>query len=154
MGRGQATGGQASTSCATWMSVRSRLTGTESIAAAFSSQAVTFTVLVDSDYEGPVTNTAVITHPTLLAPVVVQAVAYVTDDPVLFISKTASPDPVPVGTELAYTVRVVNAGQQATGLVITDVLPADTEYVAASATASGQLVGGRVRWTLPVLRVG
>jgi uncharacterized repeat protein (TIGR01451 family) len=122
--------------------------------AAFSSQVLTFTVLVDPDFEGAITNTAVITHPSLLNSVVVQAVAYVTDRPVLFISKSASPDPVPLGSELAYTLRVVNAGQQATTLVITDVVPANTQYVAGSATANGQLAGNQISWNIPVLKSG
>jgi uncharacterized repeat protein (TIGR01451 family) len=88
----------------------------------------------------------------LLTPVVVSAVAYVTDQPILFISKSAMPDPVKVGSELAYTIQVVNAGQQATGLVITDVIPANTSYVPGSATVDGQLIGNQIRWEVPVLK--
>jgi len=121
---------------------------------AFASELITLTVLVDPDYEGPVTNTATISHTGLLNPVIVEAVAYVTNRPVLFISKSASPDPVPTGSELAYTIRVVNAGQQATGLVITDVIPSNGEYVVASATANGQFASGQVRWETPVLKPG
>ncbi len=120
--------------------------------AAFSSQFITFTVLVDPDFEGAVTNTAVISHPSLLSPALAQAVAYITDDPVLFITKSAAPDPVGTGQELAYTLQVVNAGQQATGLVITDVIPTGTQYVAGSATANGQLQGNQVKWTFPLLK--
>ncbi len=119
---------------------------------AFSSQIVTFSVLVDPDYEGAITNTAVISHPDLLNAVTVEAVAYITDRPVLFVSKSASPDPVRIGSELAYTIRAINAGQQATGLVITDAIPANTQYVTGSATAGGQLVGGQIRWQIPVLK--
>lgn len=118
----------------------------------YSSQLVTFTVRVDPNYAGPVTNTATINHSGLLTPVVVSAVAYVTDQPVLFISKSAAPDPVKVNAELAYTIRVINAGQQATGLVITDVIPANTSYVPGSATADGQLIGNQIRWEVPVLK--
>ena len=121
---------------------------------AFASEMITLTVLVDPDYEGPVTNTATISHTSLLSPVIVEAVAYVTNRPVLFISKSASPDPVQTGAELAYTLRVVNAGQQATGLVITDVLPSNGEYVVGSATAGGQFASGQVRWEMPVLKPG
>jgi uncharacterized repeat protein (TIGR01451 family) len=78
-------------------------------------------------------------------------VAYITDQPVLQISKTARPDPVQVGEELLYTIHVVNLGQQATSLVITDTLPANTTYVLGSATSSGQLTGNTLRWDLPVL---
>jgi uncharacterized repeat protein (TIGR01451 family) len=120
--------------------------------AAFSSELVTFTVLVDPDFEGAITNTAVISHPSLLNAVNVQAVAYITDEPVLFITKAASPSPARLGDELVYTIRVINAAQQATNLVISDVIPANTEYVPGSASANGQLVGNQVVWNFPVLQ--
>lgn len=122
--------------------------------APFSEERITLTVKADPDYEGPLTNTAVITHPDLLEPVTVTAVAYVTNDPVLRMSKTASPDPVPAGEVLRYTIRVVNHGQQATQLVITDVIPAGTTYVAGSATAGGQRDGDLIRWQTAVLDPG
>lgn len=117
--------------------------------AALSSEVVTFTVLADSDYQGPITNTAVISHPDLLDEVVVQAVAYVTELPVLRITKSAAPDPVKKDAELFYTIRVVNLGQQATDLVITDTVPENTEYV-----AGGELEGAQVRWETSVLEPG
>ena len=119
-----------------------------------SAQLVTFTVRVDPNYAGPVTNTATISHSGLLTPVVVSAIAYVTDNPVLFISKSASPDPVKVNSELTYLIQVTNAGQRATGLVITDVIPADTSYISGSASAAGQLIGNQVHWDMPVLEPG
>jgi uncharacterized repeat protein (TIGR01451 family) len=122
--------------------------------AAFSSQVVTLTVEVDPDYQGAITNTAVISHPELLTDVVVSAISYVTDEPVLHISKSASPDPVAVGGELTYQIQVVNLGQQATDLVITDTIPANTTYVDDSATAGGQLAGDEVRWEALVLEPG
>lgn len=71
------------------------------------------------------------------------------------ISWSASPDPVERGAELLYTIRVVNLGQQATTLVLTDVLPANTTYVTDSATTGGRLVGDQVRWDdVPVLEPG
>jgi uncharacterized repeat protein (TIGR01451 family) len=122
--------------------------------APYSSRVVTFSVLVDPYYEGVVVNTAVISHPGLLSEVVVDAVAYITTKPVLQIVKSASPDPVKQGAELAYTVRVVNLGQQATGLVITDTIPSNTAYVPDSATAGGELVSDQVRWEIPELKPG
>ncbi|MBN1136965.1 MAG: DUF11 domain-containing protein [Anaerolineae bacterium] len=120
----------------------------------FSEQAMTFTVIVDPYFQGAITNTAVISHPALAAAVVAKAVAYITDQPVLQIVKSDSPDPVVQGSELKYTIRVINVGQQATGLVITDTIPANTEYVAGSATGGGQLVGDQVQWSLAVLTPG
>jgi uncharacterized repeat protein (TIGR01451 family) len=115
----------------------------------FSSEVITLTTLVDEDYQGPLTNTATITHPDLLNEVNVTAVAYVTDEPVLEISKRASRNQVERGRTLRYTIRVVNRGQQATELVITDTLPQNTEYVPGS---GGKLVGGEeLRWTASTL---
>jgi uncharacterized repeat protein (TIGR01451 family) len=121
---------------------------------AFSEEQITFTVHADPGFEGTLTNTAVINQPELLHPVTATAVAYVTNDPVLQISKQATPDPVPRGSALHYTVRVVNAGQQATDLLITDTLPAGTSYVEASATGGGQVSEGTVSWHTPVLDSG
>jgi len=121
---------------------------------ALSEELITFTVKVDPGYEGPVINTAVITHSSLSADVIVQAVAYVTDDPVLNITKSASPDPVDIGDELLYTIHVGNQGQQATELVVVDALPMGTSYVPFSASGNGQLIGNEVTWSFPVLPGG
>jgi uncharacterized repeat protein (TIGR01451 family) len=123
---------------------------------AFSEEVVTFTVLVDEDYTGPVTNTAVISHPQLLDEVEVDAVAYFTDKPVLEITKRASPDPVEQGAELRYTIRVVNLGQRATGLIITDTVPLNTTIITDRITAGGVFdeVGGQVQWQIDFLEPG
>jgi uncharacterized repeat protein (TIGR01451 family) len=122
--------------------------------APYSSELITFSVVVDDFYEGPITNTAIITHPGLLEPVEIEAVAYITNKPVLQITKTDSPDPVELGEELEYTIRIQNLGQQATTLVITDTIPVGAEYVLDSTSGSGQYTGTGVRWTLPVLAPG
>jgi uncharacterized repeat protein (TIGR01451 family) len=116
---------------------------------AFSSEVITCSVLVDADFQGTITNTAIISHPNLLNPVEVNTLAYITEKPVLKISKTASPDPVEKGAPLLYTIRVVNLGQQATNLTITDTVPSDTEYL-----GGGNLLGDQVRWNVPVLKSG
>jgi uncharacterized repeat protein (TIGR01451 family) len=121
---------------------------------ALSSEIVTFTVLVDPDFQGAITNTATISHADLRAEVVVDAVAYITDQPVLRISKSAWPDPVERGEDLEYTIRVVNLGQPATHIVITDRLPANATYVPGSATSNGQLVNDGVLWTVLALAPG
>jgi len=122
--------------------------------AAYSEQLITFTVMVDPDYTGTVTNTAWITHPSLLEPIKVSAFAYITDKPVLQISKTASPDPVHYGKELQYTLHVVNLGQQATRLVVVDSIPGSSTFVPYSANGNGQLFTGKVKWDFPVLDTG
>ena len=103
-------------------------------------------MLVDDRYTGAITNTAVISHPDLLNEVTVEAIAYITDQPVLQISKTASPDPVATENELLYTIQVENLGQLATSLIITDMIPVGTTYVPDSATAGGQLTDGVLEW--------
>lgn len=117
----------------------------------FSEEVITLTVLVDEGFKGAITNTAVISHPTLLNEVEIEAVAYITDLPVLFINKHATPDPVGAGEELLYTIRVSNIGWQASELVISDTIPANTTYVPGSASAGGVLQGNAVVWTIPVL---
>jgi uncharacterized repeat protein (TIGR01451 family) len=110
---------------------------------------LTASVLVDTDFQGALTNTVVISQPDLLAPVERHAVAYITEQPVLLIQKRATPDPVELGGLLTYRLRVTNLGQQATLLVITDVLPANVTYV-----SGGSLVSDTVRWEWPVLKAG
>jgi uncharacterized repeat protein (TIGR01451 family) len=120
--------------------------------AAFSSEVLTFTVLVDPDYYGYITNTATISHPRLAEPVTATAVAYiVADRPILHVTKSASPDPVEVGHELTYTLHVANDGLRANEVVVVDRIPQYTKYVTGSATAGGQLIGNQVRWGIPAL---
>jgi uncharacterized repeat protein (TIGR01451 family) len=120
----------------------------------YSTELITFSVLVDDDFEGVLTNTAKVAHPTHSEGVDVSAVAYVTNDPVLKITKTATPDPVKPDGELLYKIRVANLGQQATNLVVTDTLPVNVEYVSGSANASGELVGDQLHWEFSLLDPG
>ena len=120
----------------------------------FSEEVITLTVLVDDGFTGAITNTAVISHADLNEPITKTAVAYITDQPVLTIVKHATPDPVNLGEELTYEIRVVNLGQQATQLMITDTIPANTSYVPDSATASGVVISGTVVWNISVLDPG
>ena len=123
--------------------------------AGFSEERITFTVLVDPDYEGTLVNTARISHPSLITDVVVSTDAHATVEPILHIVKSASPDPVQRGSALRYTIHVSNRGQPATELVIVDQIPAGTEYVAGSAMpASGKLEGNEMRWTMLDLGAG
>src|SRR6185295_7065547 len=64
------------------------------------------------------------------------ATTTVSSAPVLSISKTDGPDPVAAGANLTYTLSWSNTGNMnASGVVVTDTLPADTTFV--SATAGG-----------------
>jgi uncharacterized repeat protein (TIGR01451 family) len=118
-----------------------------------SSEVVTFTVLVDEGYQGPITNTAVISHPALPNEVIVHAVAYVTDKPVLRITKSAWPDPVEENGVLHYRITVSNLARKATELVITDTVPHNTEIITDSITANGKYnpANRQIRWTSGLL---
>jgi len=122
--------------------------------APYSEQLITFTALVDDFFEGVLTNTATITHTSLKQPVDVTAVAYITDKPVLRISKIATPDPVMVGGSLLYQIQVTNLGQQATRLVVTDTIPAHTSYIFGTASSGGLVTDNVIQWNLPVLDSG
>ena len=110
--------------------------------------------MVDDFFKGVVTNTATISHDSLMLDKVVTAVAYITDEPVLRISKIAMPDPVMINGTLLYQIQVTNLGQQATLLVITDTIPLNTTFIPGSASSGGQLLDGAVQWNFPVLNPG
>src|SRR5207249_4640233 len=77
----------------------------------------------------------------------------VTSAPILAVSKTDSPDPVAAGGNLTYTIAYANNGSAgATGVVITDSVPANTTFL--SATAGGTLASGVVTWSVGNLAAG
>ncbi|HEV8201840.1 MAG TPA: fibronectin type III domain-containing protein [Candidatus Polarisedimenticolia bacterium] len=97
------------------------------------------TYAIDSNETSPVAGGAVTTT--------------VSSVPVLTISKTDGPDPVLAGANLTYTLNWSNTGNQdATSLVVTDTVPANTTFV--SATGGGTESGGVVTWTAPTLAAG
>ncbi|HKB08602.1 MAG TPA: DUF11 domain-containing protein, partial [Candidatus Polarisedimenticolia bacterium] len=73
--------------------------------------------------------------------------------PVLNISKTDAPDPVVAGSNITYTISYSNTGPtRATGVVITDTIPANTSFVSAS--NGGSLAAGVVTWNIGNLNGG
>src|SRR5258707_5832663 len=73
--------------------------------------------------------------------------------PILAISKADGPDPVAAGGNITYTLSYSNTGNQnATGVVITDTIPANTSFV--SATGGGTLAAGAVTWNIGALAAG
>ncbi len=74
----------------------------------------------------------------------------------LAISVTHSPDPIGTKRPLTYTVQVTNHGSMdATGLVVTDTLPANITYVSATSSAGTcSKTGNSVNCTLPGLSAG
>src|SRR5438094_206189 len=77
----------------------------------------------------------------------------VSSAPVLNISKADAPDPVVAGANITYTISYTNTGiNNATGVVITDTIPANTSFV--SATGGGTLAAGVVTWNIGDLVAG
>src|SRR2546428_705210 len=73
--------------------------------------------------------------------------------PTLSASMTDAPDPVGAGANLTYTIAYTNSGATgATGVVLTDTVPANTTFV--SATAGGTLASGVVTWSPGNLAAG
>ncbi|MGD9118654.1 MAG: choice-of-anchor D domain-containing protein [Dehalococcoidia bacterium] len=74
----------------------------------------------------------------------------------LAISKVADSNPVTAGGMLTYTVTVSNNGpDEATGITVTDTLPAGTAYQSSAASdGSAGHAGGVVTWTIPSLSSG
>src|SRR2546422_81912 len=77
----------------------------------------------------------------------------VSSAPVLAIVKTDAPDPVIAGNNITYTLSYSNTGNaNASGVVITDTIPANTTFV--SATGGGTLAAGVVTWNIGALNSG
>jgi uncharacterized repeat protein (TIGR01451 family) len=63
----------------------------------------------------------------------------------------SSPGPVPPGTELTYTLVLSNHGLSADVVNVSDAIPANSTYIAASASNAGTLSGTTINWlNLPV----
>jgi uncharacterized repeat protein (TIGR01451 family) len=72
--------------------------------------------------------------------------------PILHLGKADYPDPAAAGATLLYTITVENdnaANMAATGVVVTDVVPANTTFVTATQTGLSGPAGGVITWTLP-----
>ena len=68
--------------------------------------------------------------------------------PAFVLSKVDAGKPVGPTSEVTYTLTLRNIGNaDATGVTITDPIPANTSYVNGSADNGGQLVNGAVKWT-------
>ena len=78
----------------------------------------------------------------------------VMSSPLLSISKTDSPDPVPAGGSITYTLSYQNTGNaNATGVVVSDTVPSNTAFV--SATGGGSPDPSQVvHWSLGTLAAG
>ncbi|HEY3129262.1 MAG TPA: hypothetical protein VGL91_07375 [Acidobacteriota bacterium] len=112
-------------------------TVTCSIGTLASGASATVTIVVTPSSTGTISNTAVVKgNENDPSPNNNSATARSTVNPPadLSISKSDSPDPVTVGNNLTYTIVVSNGPAAATGVVVTDTLPASVTFVSAGAT--------------------
>ena len=96
----------------------------------------TATIIVTVGSSGDLTNTASVTSEVADPDEVdntAEEITSVTPNADLALTKSGSPDPVLVGVNLTYTLAVTNSGpSDATGVVLTDTLPAGVSFVSAS----------------------
>ena len=81
----------------------------------------------------------------------------VSSAPSLMLNKSDAPDPVDAGATLLYTISVTNlvtADAPATGVVVTDVVPANTTFLTATQNGFSGPAGGVITWTLSHLAPG
>ena len=103
--------------------------------------AITADVLVDPNTTGSIVNTAMVTSSTTDPDMTNNSAT--TDTPVVqsadvSVQKTASPEPVAAGGAISWTLVVVNSGPStATGVSVTDPLPAGTTFASASSGCTG-----------------
>ncbi len=87
-------------------------------------------------------------------PIPTDTVPVNTGYPALDLEKSAEPSPVEAGGLLTCTLTVTNTGiVSATGVVVTDAVPANTTYLSCGPAPCGE-AGGVVSWTLGVLDIG
>ncbi len=72
----------------------------------------------------------------------------------LVLTKTGAPNPVQAGQILTYTLTVTNyVDPLVSGVIITDVTPANTSFVGATAPHQGPDLNGVITWTLGTLNL-
>ncbi|MFC3196333.1 gliding motility-associated C-terminal domain-containing protein, partial [Parapedobacter deserti] len=132
----------------------------ETIATLPDGAVVTYTVTVQtpSDFSGTLVNTVTVTTPT---PDPDPTCDDCTTPPLLdrrfstakTVSDANGDGSAQAGEELTFTITVTNTGQaDLENIAIADPVPANTTYVAGSASHSGMLSGGALNWTVDVPR--
>jgi uncharacterized repeat protein (TIGR01451 family) len=103
------------------------------------------TVITDNTFSIDCTETSPVTGTA--------ATTTVSSAPSLAVVAADSPDPVSAGANLTWTLSYSNTGNaDATGVVVSDTLPANTSFV--SATGGGTLAAGVVTWSVGTLAAG
>ena len=117
-----------------------------------------FTVTVDASVSGTITNSVVITSGTYDGDTTNNTDTELTTvhaEADLAISKSDSPDPVIAGHSLTYTLVITNSGpSHASGVTVTDTLPAGVTFSSASSGCTYGLGTHRVTCTLGILNNG
>jgi uncharacterized repeat protein (TIGR01451 family) len=112
-------------------------------------QEVGYAVFLDDGLpvDAVITNTATLGSPyaTVTSEPATVVITTTAEWPVLSLEKAVSADPVAPGERFTYTLRVVNSGRRAHGLVVSDVVPADASFASCGGAACG-LVGDTVVW--------
>ena len=113
-----------------------------------SSTVINFNVNVKPDFIGTITNTAVISQALIAKPVSVTAKTVVTDQPILIIEKTSTPDKPGPNKPLTYLLQVTNRGQPATALpvTVTDKVPVHTTFLKAGPDGQHSSSDNLVTW--------
>lgn len=74
---------------------------------------------------------------------------------VITLTKTASPMVAAVGATVTFSIQYQNTGAgAASNVVITDVIPAGSTFVAGSIVGGGTLTGSTITWTIPSVAAG
>ncbi len=136
---------------------------TATIGSMSSGSSVTVTITTTATTAGQVANTATVSggeaDPSTTnnsATVVTNVTGHTGATADLFITKTDSPDPASIGSNLTYIIVVTNAGpDSAADVGVTDVLPAGVTFVTATTSqGSWTLNGGTVSCTLGSIAKG
>ena len=103
---------------------------------------LTFTILVDGNHQDLADKSLLVNHALFgirqgslpEEPALSSTITTTLQAPVIFIGKTDGQDTAEAGERLTYTLRITNSGSvTATGLMITDLLPVEGDYVSRTA---------------------
>ncbi len=101
---------------------------------------------------GVITNTALADAQERVVTETLFATQVVSEGAILVVDKTSNPYAVRPGQQLRYRLRYANIGNQtATGVTMTDTLPAGIEVVGYSPSGSATMIGDQIVWDIGTL---